>query len=228
MKQERNPITKYYNEKREYINKRTLEVTGRFQKYYNLEIRDKKGNEYWNNECDAFKHAYMQAYMTTVYNENIANMAGLSHEIEGKISHQPKNEEKMDLHNNKIGREIGDNVKKEYGDSWKTLSEEQKDNIIGVRIIERMQNGELITHPNGSQVYKGKTVDSAKVKGYKGGDLSKMVEKSNSEKFSDKIRENYKNKKNNYVINSKSSNNTQITGNEHWVTINGKHVLIES
>lgn len=227
MKQERNPITKYYNEKREYINKRTLEVTGRFQKHYNLEIRDKKGNEYWNNECDAFKHAYMQAYMTTIYGEFIAKKAGDYHEYEGRENNQDICEEYMDKHNNKIGREIGDKVKKEYGDSWKTLSEEQKDNIIGVRIIERMQNGELITNPNGSQVYKGKTVDSAKVKGYKGGDLSKMVEKSYSEKFSDKIRDNYKNKKN-YVINSKSSNNTQITGNEHWVTINGKHVLIES
>ena len=213
---------------REYINKRTLEVTGRFQKNYNLETRDKKGNEYWNNESDAFKHAYMQAYMTINYSKFKAEQAGNYHEYEGRKNNQDIREEYMDKHNNKIGREIGDNVKKEYGDSWKTLSEEQKDNIIGVRIIERMQNGELITHPNGSQVYKGKTVDSAKVKGYKGGDLSKMVEKSYSEKFSDKIRKNYKNKKNNYVINSKSSNNTQITGNEHWVTINGKHVLIES
>jgi len=43
----RNSIISFYNEKREYINKRTLEVTGRFQKHYNLEKRDKKGNEYW-------------------------------------------------------------------------------------------------------------------------------------------------------------------------------------
>jgi len=213
---------------REYINKRTLEVTGRFQKYYNLEIRDKKGNEYWNNECDAFKHAYMQAYMTINYSKFKAEQAGNYHEYEGRKNNQDIREEYMDLHNNKIGREIGDKVKKEYGDSWKTLSEEQKDNIIGVRIIERMQNGELITNPNGSQVYKGKTVDSAKVKGYKGGDLSKMVEKSYSEKFSDKIRENYKNKKSNYIINFKAGNSTQSTGNGHWVTINGKHVLIES
>ena len=87
--------------------------------------RDKKGNEYWDNECDAFKHAYMQAYMTTVYND-------------------------------------------------------------------------------------------------------KMAEKSYSEKFSDKIRENYKNKKSNYIINFKADNSFQSTANSHWVTINGKHVLIES
>ena len=228
MKQEKNPIIRYYNEKREYVNKRTLEVTDRFQKHYNLETRDKKGNEYWNNECDAFKHAYMQAYMTTIYGDFVANMAGLSHELEGKISHQPKNEEKMDLHNNKIGREIGKSVKKDYGDSWKTLSETQKDNIIGVRIIERMQNGELITHPSGTRLYKGKTVDATKVKSYKGDDLSKMVGKSNSEKFSDKIRENYKNKQSNYIINFKSCNSIQSTGNGHWVTINGNHVFIES
>jgi len=166
--------------------------------------------------------------MTTVYNDKIAEVAGILHEKEGRKNNQDIREEYMDLHNNKIGREIGNSIKREYENSWKILSETQKDNIIGVRIIERMQNGELITHPNGSQVYKGKTVDSAKVKGYKGGDLSKMVEKSYSEKFSDKIRENYKNKKSNYIINFKAGNSTQSTGNGHWVTINGKHVLIES
>ena len=99
-----NTVNHYTKEDRKYINDRTLKVTDKFQKKFNLEKRDKKGNEYWNNECDAFKHAYMQAYMTISQNKYFAWGAGTYHEMEGRTYNQPAGEEKMDTHNNKIGR----------------------------------------------------------------------------------------------------------------------------
>lgn len=140
---------------RDYINERTLKVTDNFQKNFNLEKSDKMGNEYWNNECDAFKHAYMQAYLTTT---------------------------KGNLY------------------SW------------------------------GAGTYHGNTVSPQKVKEYKGNELSSIVEKSNSENFSDKIRQKYKSSINKYKdVFSKSTTKTaqdDVAGK--WVTINGNHVLISS
>lgn len=168
------------NEYRKFVNDRTLKVTDKFQQKFNLEKRDKKGNEYWNNECDAFKHAYMQAYITINKSKFYAWGAGTYHEFEGKISNQPKNEEKMDTHNNKIGRDIGEKIKKEFGKKWDNLSETMKDNIIGVRIIERMQKGDLITHPDGRRSYNGKKVNSEKIQNYIDKKILNKTEKSYS------------------------------------------------
>lgn len=220
-----NVVNNSTREWRKEINDKTTAVTQKFQKLYNLEIRNKKGNEFWNNECDAFKHAYMQAYITIYNNYTVAEFAGNYHEYEGRNSKQPSEEEYMDKHNNNVGREIGQTLKNEIKDIEKRYKSEEIDNMIGVRIIEKMQNGEMITNPDGSHVYKGKTVNSAKVKEYRGGDLSKMAEKSYSEKFSDKIREKANNQTK-YIINSKSKIKKQSSENGKWVTINGNHVLI--
>lgn len=172
----------------------------------------------------------MQAYLTTTKGNLYSWGAGTYHEIEGRLSNQPQSEEKMDTHNNKIGREIGNGIKKDFGSDWKNLSDKQQDNIIGVRIIERMQKGDLITHPDGRRTYKGNTVSSQKVKEYKGNELSNMVEKSNSEKFSDKIRQKYKSSINKYkdIFSKKTTKTAQNDVAGKWVTINGNHVLINS
>lgn len=224
-----NTVNHYTKEDRKYINDRTLKVTDKFQKKFNLEKRDKKGNEYWNNECDAFKHAYMQAYMTISQNKFYAWGAGAYHEMEGRTYNQPAGEERMDTHNNKIGRDIGNKIKKEFGKKWNNLSEDTKDNIIGVKIIEKMQKGELITRPDGSRSYNGKKVNSEKIQQYINKKILNKSEKSYSEKFSNEIREKYKQmvqSRNRILANRKNSNINYSDG--HWVTINGNHVLINS
>ena len=65
-----------------------------------------------NNEADAFKHTYMQAWLTVRGNENIANKLGNMHENDGKDRNQPSGGENIDLWNNNQGREIGLEVKK--------------------------------------------------------------------------------------------------------------------
>ena len=192
------------------------------------EKRYKKGNEYWDNECDAFKHAYMQAYMTISQNKFYAWGAGAYHEFEGRTYNQSAEEERMDTHNNRIGRDIGESIKKEFGSKWNNLSEEMKDNIIGVRIIERMQKGDLITHPDGRRTYNGKKVNSKNIQKYINTKILNKTEKSHSESFSNQIREKYKQmiqSRNRILANRKNSNISYSNG--HWVTINGNHVLID-
>lgn len=136
----------------------------------------------------------------------------------------------MDIHNNKIGRDIGGGIRKEFGEKWDNLSETMKDNIIGVRIIERMQKGDLITHPDGSRNYNGKKVNSEKIQEHINKKLLHKDEKSNSKKFSDKIRKKYKQiiQNRNKIIENRKSDNNSNNLNGHWVTINGNHVLINS
>ena len=72
----------------------------------------------WNNEADAFKHAYMQAWLTYLYNTTIAKKLGGLHERNGNLyMGQSAGEENMDLWNNDRSRQIGQFIKdslKEY------------------------------------------------------------------------------------------------------------------
>ena len=54
----------------------------------------------------------------------------------------------MDLWNNKIGREVVQDLKREYGDSWKHLSEDMKKDLAAEKIIKHMREGDMITHPS--------------------------------------------------------------------------------
>lgn len=217
-------------DERRYINDRTIQVTEKFHQAFNLEKNyEKKGNEFWNNECDAFKHTYMQAYITISDNEVYAWAAGNFHEFEGSFGGQPSGENQMDLHNNKIGRQIGRQMLKDYGVTYlRNINAEKLDNMIGVRVIEKMQNGELITHPRGYRTYNGKTVDTEKIKHYRGENLSSMVGKSHSEKFSEKLRQQRGTRADKYknILENRAKKQTQYSGQGHWVTINGKHVFM--
>jgi len=54
----------------------------------------------------------------------------------------------MDLWNNKIGREVVQDMKRDYGDTWKYITEDMKKDIAAKRIILLMRDGDLITHPS--------------------------------------------------------------------------------
>lgn len=91
-----------------------------------------------NNEGDAFKHCYFQAELTLFLGRWIANLIGIKHE--DKPNNPPK-EKAMDLHNNTVGQQIGQKIKKENR-FW--LFTNYHDNIAK-KIINAMNDGLLIT-----------------------------------------------------------------------------------
>lgn len=128
--------------------------TMHYQKQYGFEYnKNNPKHPTWNNEADAFKHAFMQAVLAQRYTFPMSFVAGWFHEIDGSIKGQPVGELNMDLWNNKVGREIFNEVK------WELMGKKRKDypakrieDIYAQKIIERMQNGDLITSPKDSRV----------------------------------------------------------------------------
>ena len=126
-----------------------------YQKIYGFEISSDPKHPTWNNEADAFKHAFMQAVLAQRYTIPVSLFLGQYHEWEGDIKNQPQNEKNMDLWNNKIGREIFNEVK------WELMGKRRKDyppkrieDIYAQKIVERMKNGDLITNPNDKRQFK--------------------------------------------------------------------------
>ena len=53
--------------KRKAFNDEMVNKTWQYQKEYGFEVSPIKGHEFWNNQADAFKHAYMQAHLSTLF-----------------------------------------------------------------------------------------------------------------------------------------------------------------
>lgn len=134
------------------VDKKTKE----YQKVYNCQIGSGKYST-WNNEADAFKHAYMSAILSIRYGELSSVTAGLKHEIENLLDGNKKSETNMDLHNNYEGYKIAREIKKEI--NYKNLDKDSKliDDIVAKKIIERMRKGKLILKPNDQ---RAKTIES--------------------------------------------------------------------
>ena len=184
--------------------------TKKYQKIYGFEIGiDKKDT--WNNEADAFKHTFMQARLTVQYNNSMAKAAGNFHEIDGNLRKgQTKGEENMDLWNNNIGRQIGKEIREEMDHERKIYTKEEVDDLIAAKVMQRMRNGDLITHPDDPRKFKTAT-----------------------EKFNDEIREKWRNlqQTRNSRIQNRTNNGKKTsasgTTDGKWVTINGNHVFID-
>ena len=151
-------MDQYKNQKGEYslnpkqlFSNKMINETINYQQKYNFEIG--KNNSTWNNEADAFKHTYMQALLTIRGNEKIAQKLGDSHEKSGNVKGQPSGENNMDLWNNCKGREIGNEIIKEYGFQIKFYPNQKINDIIAEKVIEKIRKGELITNPNDSRIY---------------------------------------------------------------------------
>ena len=90
----------------------------------------------------------MQAILAQRYTIPMSLVAGWFHEIDGTIKGQPVGELNMDLWNNKVGREIFNEVKRELmGKRRKDYPSKRIEDIYAQKIVERMQNGDLITSP---------------------------------------------------------------------------------
>ena len=61
----------------------------------------------------------------------------------------------MDSWNNNQGREIAREIQKEYGDNFMKLSQQQRDDIIAVKVMQKMKDGQLITNPSDNRKFNG-------------------------------------------------------------------------
>lgn len=130
-----------------------FDATTKYQKKYDFEMGT--GNHAtWNNEADAFKHAFMQAQLTLWTGKHIAKGLGDFHEIQGNLKMgQSKGEYNMDNWNNEQGREIAKEIIQQYG-PLATIPSQKINDIIAEKVITRMKSGKLILSPNDNRKYK--------------------------------------------------------------------------
>ena len=108
----------------------------------------------WNNEADAFKHAYMQAQLSLWASKHIAKALGDFHEFQGnKTMGQSKEEYNMDNWNNEQGREIAREIIQQYG-VLSTIPSQKINDIIAEKVVKRMREEKLILSPNNNRKYE--------------------------------------------------------------------------
>ena len=144
-------MRKDYPLSRSQFNKYILNQTYKYQKKYGFKIGSGP-NATWNNEADAFKHAYMQAYLQLRFNKDVTRTFGDFHEWE--TPNAPVGERNMDLWNNSIGREVADDIKKELGWRSAMVPKEVLYDMAAERICKLMKEGELITSPDDKREFK--------------------------------------------------------------------------
>lgn len=142
-------------EKRKEFNKEIDQKTMYYQRKYGFKLNPDPKHRTWNVEADAFKHAFLSATLSFRFNHFLSNSSGIYHELENLTNQNPLQETNMDLWNNAIGRNIVKEIQKENGEKLKRLSQKQIEDIVAEKIIQKMKNGQLITHPSDKRTYTG-------------------------------------------------------------------------
>lgn len=101
-------------------------------------VTEKNRDKFYDNDVDAFRHAYASGVFTQVYNKHTANLLGWYNEYTGT---NPINVQNMDLWNNSVGRG--------YGEKSSTRTK------LGKLLKKALENGELITTTDDPREYKG-------------------------------------------------------------------------
>lgn len=191
---------------RKAFNSYILKETQKYQKMYGFDIGQGK-HATWNNEADAFKHAYMQWILDYYFDSETAKNLGDMHENE--TPNAPAGERNMDLWNNAIGREISYEMKS--GD--KILNLVSVKDIAARKIVEKMRAGELITSPDDPRQFENMELEQLKENErihYKG-EYGKF-----NEPISDEILDKYLEQAidNNWIIPDKSSLDERVLSGE--------------
>ena len=143
-----NPAKNYGND--------VFNKTVKYQKKYGFEMGTGKEATH-NNEADAFKHTFMQADIALKSNLGISKAFGDKHEDDGnKKQGQLPEEENMDKWNNRVGREIADEIAKEINNPIKLkimAHTGQLDGLIAQKVMDRMKKGKLITNLNDNRKF---------------------------------------------------------------------------
>ena len=136
-----NPITNF---KQEMYNE-----AGNYQKIYGYETNPDPNHASWNNEADAFKHAFMQAIGVQRYYVPAAAIFAKGHELNGKVNKgQPEAEENMDNWNNRVGREIGLELREMLRNDPGAKNDRYIKNLAAELVMQKMREGKLITSPD--------------------------------------------------------------------------------
>ena len=136
-----NPITNFKQE--------MYDETGNYQKIYGYETNPDPNHASWNNEADAFKHAFMQAIGVQRYNVPIAAIFAKGHELKGRFdSGQPEAEENMDNWNNRVGREIGLELREMLKNDPGVKNDRYVKNLAAELVMQKIREGKLITSPD--------------------------------------------------------------------------------
>lgn len=125
--------------------------TLKYQKKYGFDIG--QNNAAWNNEADAFRHAYMQSILAQRLTPYLGKNLSYHHEKQGNRHGQDLREANMDMWNNRQGQQIYNEIRREYPDFAK-LSEQQRKDIIAQKVVQRMRAGKLITGLDDRRKYK--------------------------------------------------------------------------
>ncbi len=116
-----------------------------YQKKYNLKTNPvQKGAD---DEEDAFRHAFASAYLVANGSIHAKTLGDFNEKIGPNSSGSGPTSKNMDLWNNAIGREIGEEVLKEINNSKEKMTSKVIENKIAEKIVGRMKKGELITDP---------------------------------------------------------------------------------
>lgn len=122
---------------------------GNYQKIYGYETNPDPNHASWNNEADAFKHAFMQAIGVQRYYVPTAAIFAKWHEIDGKVNKgQPEAEENMDNWNNRVGREIGLELREMLRNDPGAKNDRYIKNLAAELVMQKMREGKLITSPD--------------------------------------------------------------------------------
>ncbi len=104
----------------------------------NFIYNKKTRKNFYDNDVDAFRHAYTSGIFTHEYFSLFADVLGLANELFGN---NPVEAQNMDLWNNAVGRKYG-----------KKMQSKQE---LGDFIKKALERGELIIDPNDPREYKG-------------------------------------------------------------------------
>lgn len=135
-----------------------IETTNAVVKKYGLKLNE-NGNAI-DCEADAFRHAYMQWWLSFRFGSNIAKHFGDKHEHGNNPD--VRRDTNMDLWNNQIGRELAEEMSEKYGSDIVVYDLDWFDEIATKKIVEKIRNGELITNPNDKRNYKNMELERLK------------------------------------------------------------------
>jgi RHS repeat-associated protein len=81
---------------------------------------------FYNDEADAFRHAYFNALNTQSFGKDLAKKLGKAHEALDDPNAIKQNQKKMDLHNNAVGQDVGEANPNATADEMVQKVEEQR------------------------------------------------------------------------------------------------------
>ena len=127
----------------EWFTNHMVQATKKAIARYGLEV-DENGNAI-DNQADAFRHTYMQCWLAYRFGDTAAKYLGNKHEHGRNPDINPSTN--MDLWNNQIGRELAQEIKREYGSGIHLADPDFLECVTMTKVRDKIINGEVITDP---------------------------------------------------------------------------------